>query len=306
MSFNGTMVGVDSGKVVLRNESGSLIAASLDAIPTTPFVMTLMISAAPEAASLQINGVTVLQLDGLPSPASSSFVLGGGDAWPADVAEIIVHASALPPLHRRFAERVLLGKWLGSGPLIGDVDGDTLPDWWEHEACSDASLADASDDSDWDGISNKSAYLEKRPGFVWRDADDDGMHDAWESLQGLDPQINDAEADPDADDISNAMEHALLTSPRSVESNDPWSIANALTDPVPSIRLRLRASQRSWARRARWESSSSLEPGTWSWVPLGEVMSRGAGATAIEETGLYPSEETGQNRSLIRLKLLDE
>jgi hypothetical protein len=306
MSFNGTMVGVDSGKVVLRNESGSLIAASLDAIPTTPFVMTLMISAAPEAASLQINGVTVLQLDGLPSPASSSFVLGGGDAWPADVAEIIVHASALPPLHRRFAERVLLGKWLGSGPLIGDVDGDTLPDWWEHEACSDASLADASDDSDWDGISNKSAYLEKRPGFVWRDADDDGMHDAWESLQGLDPQINDAEADPDADDISNAMEHALLTSPRSVESNDPWSIANALTDPVPSIRLRLRASQRSWARRARWESSSSLEPGTWSWVPLGEVMSRGAGATAIEETGLYPSEESGQNRSLIRLKLLDE
>jgi hypothetical protein len=148
--------------------------------------------------------------------------------------------------------------------------------------------------------------LEKLPGFVWRDGDDDGMHDAWESLQGLDPLINDSEADPDADDISNAMEHALLTSPRSVESNDPWSIANALTDPVPSIRLRLRASQRSWARRARWESSSSLEPGTWSWVPLGEVMSRGAGATAIEETGLYPSEESGQNRSLIRLKLLDE
>jgi hypothetical protein len=307
MSFSGVVIGIETGTFVLRHENGALITRSTTTVPTTPFILTWAVSAAAEPASLHFNGTTIAEVNGLAPLTSSILSLGGVNAWPADVAEVIIHAGLLLPVHRRFVERVLQGKWLGTGPLSADSDGDTLPDWWEHEACSNAAVADATDDADWDGIPNSEAFLANRPGFVWMDGDSDGMHDAWEILYGLDSSINDAEQDIDGDDISNALEYALLTSPLSLEATEPWSISNATNSEVQTILLQLRSSQRSWARRTRWESSLSLAPDTWTWLPPGTIVGRGPGATSLEETILSTSPNgEGNNRSLVRLKLLNE
>jgi hypothetical protein len=307
MAFSGIVIGIENGAFVLRYTNGEMVTRSTTAAPTTPFILTWVFAAGAETASLHLNGTTIAEVNGLPPVTSSILSLGGSNAWPADVAEVIIHSSALLPLHRRFAERVLQGKWLGSGPLSVDTDRDTLPDWWEHEACSNATVADATDDADWDSITNSQAFLADRPGFVWMDGDNDEMHDAWEILQNLDTSINDAEQDIDGDDISNALEYALLTSPRVVESTEPWSISKATTGEVQTILLQLRSSQRSWARRARWESSLTLAADTWTWLPPGTVVGRGPGATSLEETILSTSPNgEGNNRSLVRLKLLSE
>lgn len=307
MAFSGVVIGIETGTFVLRSDNGEVVTRSTTAVPATPFILTWVFAAGAGPATLHLNGTTIAEVNGLAPPTSSIFSLGGVNAWPADVAEVIIHASALLPLHRRFAERVLEGKWLGTGPLSADTDKDTLPDWWEHEACSNAAVADATDDADWDSITNSEAFLANRPGFVWIDGDNDGMHDAWEILHGLDTSINEAEQDIDGDDISNALEHALLTSPRIVETTEPWSISQVTTSEALTILLQLRSSQRSWANRARWESSLSLAPDTWKWLAPGTIVGRGPGATSLEETILSTSSnEGGANRSLVRLKLLEE
>jgi len=305
-SLGPVLIGVDSGRAVLRNESGSISVTAATALPSTPFVLSCVITAATGECFVQIDGVVVaasveLGLDSSANPLT----LGGPGAWPADVAEVLIHAGSLAPLKRRFAERVLRGKWLGTGPLAGDSDGDGLPDWWEHEACTDPAVPDAGQDADWDGITNLAAHQSGSPGFVWLDLDADSMHDGWERLHGLDAGRDDGAEDPDSDGVTNALEHTLLSPPFGFDAADSWLRLDMPSGETPGFRVFSKASQRSWAKRARLETTSSLQPESWRWLPPGVVSGRAPGALALEQTSLEP-DLPGTTRRFLYLRLFVE
>lgn len=305
-SHGGLAVAVENGFLVLQDQSGSLTATSGTPHPNDPFILTVVADPTADSAQLFVNGNAVVQLTGLAAPASARFQLGGTNPWPCDVAEVILHAGTLSPLDRRFIDLLLEGKWLGSGRLAADTDGDLLPDWWEYQACSNPKLADADQDADWNGETNLAAFQAGRPGFVWRDADADGMHDDWEVVHNLDPQTNDTELDPDHDGLSNILEFALLTLPEVFDGAGAWRIEVNRGETTSSITLHLRSSQRSWAQRARWQSNPGLDAGAWSWLTPGTIVESLPGAVSIEDVILTQDLANGDSRALLRLRLLSE
>ncbi|MFN0128172.1 MAG: right-handed parallel beta-helix repeat-containing protein [Verrucomicrobiales bacterium] len=305
-SYGDLAVAVENGFLVLQNQNGSLPATSTTPLPNAPFIVTMVAGPTTESAQLFVNGKAVVQLTGLAMPTSAPFQLGGTNPWPCDVAEVILHAGTLSPLDRRFADLLLEANWLGTGRLTADTDGDLLPDWWEHQACSNPKLADAEQDSDWNGESNLDAFQAGRPGFVWRDADADGMHDDWEVVHNLDPQLNDAELDPDHDGLSNDLEFALLTLPETFDGSGSWGIDVSQSEPASYITLHLRTNQRSWAQRARWQANPGLDAGAWFWLPPGTVVKSLPGAVSLEDLILTPDLADGDSRALLRLRLLSE
>jgi len=306
LSYGDLRVGVQGSHFAVRNATGSVAAVTTAVVPATPFILTCVATTPAEPARLFLNGLLAAEIHNLLAPAANPLVLGGANAYPGDVGEVILHRGVLPPLDRRFNELILLAKWTGTGRHAGDTDGDGLPDWWEHQACSDPLVPDAENDSDWNGETNLAAYQAGRPGFVWVDDDGDTMHDHWERLHGLDPLTADGDEDADQDGLSNALEHAMLTLPTTFDSTETWSIALADTEGPQPVTLHLRTSQRSWARRARWESTLTLQPGAWSWLPPGITVDTQPGALAIEDLVLSDRTPAAPNRALVRLGLLDE
>ena len=133
---------------------------------------------------------------------------------------------------------------MGAGntsPFIADVDGDTLPDWWETLHGFDAGDPDGMNgawgDADSDGLNNRAEYL---AGTDPRNFDTDGngvgdydsldvsgatfgelysdgdqMDDAWEALypEALSPLLHDGTLDPDVDGWDNFSEFMARTDP---------------------------------------------------------------------------------------------
>jgi hypothetical protein len=302
LTWGDILVGVHAGKIVARNATGSLSATSANPVPTEPFILNLQ-AAVPEASvTLRINGTIVASLDGLGAAADRRVELGGADAWPADVAEVVVHAGLLSPLDRRFVERVLQGKWLRSGPLMNDSDADGLATWWEQEAGTDPAVADADGDSDWDGISNFATYQSGSPGFIWEDLDRDGMHDGWERSHQLDPAVDDGELDPDLDGLPNAIEHALLLPPRTFTPSEAWLSMTPSSAETPRFELLIRNSIRSWAAHPFWETTSGGENAPWIRAAPSTVVGRTAGSVLLEKTELMLDPSTN-TRLFLRVRL---
>lgn len=302
-SFGDLVVGAELGRLVLRNQDGSLSATATATLPAGPFILTCLTGSDSEPARLFVNGTAVLELTGITTSSPSHFTLGGSDPYPADIGEVILHAGPLSPLDRRFVDLVLQAKWLGAGRLTADSDGDSLPDWWEFQACSNPHIADAELDSDWDGENNLAAFEAGRPGFVWSDTDTDGMHDAWETLHDLDPESDDSGLDPDEDGLPNALEFALLTDPRAFDGIDAWGITETPDANPFTLILHLRVHQRSWAYRPHWTATTSLAPEPWSWLPPATIAETAA-SVAVEHI-LIPLDETnGASRRFFRLGLL--
>jgi len=296
------VVGVEDNRLVLENANGSLKATAAAALPGEPFILTCAASHAAAHVSLFVNGMAAVSLEGLVTPLNNTLAFGGASAWRADVMEVLVHAGTLAPIDRRFLDRVLQGKWLGGGPLMADADGDSLPDWWEHEALSDPTTPDADQDSDWDGALNSAAFQAGRPGFVWRDEDDDRLHDGWEVANALDPTRADADEDPDGDWLTNGLEHALQLPPRAFNQGDAW----LTIDPVAGIRLRHHASQKSWLSRPQLELNAEVRTDGWSAAPAPTRVGRFAQALAVEETVLSLTAPPAPGQQFIRMRLVTE
>ncbi len=95
-----------------------------------------------------------------------------------------------------------------------DTDNDGLPDLWEEENGLIATINDADDDSDSDGLTNIDEFnLGTFPGKI--DSDGDGLSDFWEVEYGLDPLIcvayEDSEGDFDIDGVDLALFLQLFT-----------------------------------------------------------------------------------------------
>lgn len=299
-------VGVQDNRLVLAAASATLTATASDPLPAQPFVLSCVTSLATARTTLFVDGKEAVSLDNSVPPLNDPLVFGGETAWPADLAEVMVHAGGLAPIDRRAVERVLQGKWMQTGSMAADTDGDGLPDWWEFAAASDAATPDDTEDADWDGTSNRDAFLAARPGFVWLDVDDDAMHDGWEATHGLDPTRNDADEDPDGDGLTNGMEHALLLPPRAFDPVDAWLLLEPPAVDPRAILLRSQANQRSWLRRPHLESTTSFSADAWDLTPAPVTVGRRPGAVSIEETRLSFLTRAARRRQFFRLRLLSE
>jgi hypothetical protein len=300
------VVGVRDNRLVLENSDGSRTATAAATLPDQPFILSCVASHGAAQATLFVNGMASVSLQNVGTPLNNTLIFGGTNAWPAEVAEIIVHAETLAPIDRRFLERVLQAKWLGTGPLVVDSDGDALPDWWEHEALSDPAVPDAQLDSDWDGSLNLDSFQTGRPGFVWLDEDRDHMHDGWELAHGLDASRADAHEDPDSDGLVNGLEHALLLPPRVFTPGDAWFTMEPTSSGGTGFFLRNQASQRSWLSRPQFQLNSELLPDGWIPAPAPAIVGRRANALAIEETVLTPDAVAPLGRQFIRMQLVNE
>jgi len=305
-SWGDLTVGVQGDRLVLANANGTLTATAPDPLPAQPFVLSLVATQSPARTSLFIDGKPAVSLDDAPPPLNDRLVFGGEAPWEGDLAEVVVLAGILTSVDRRAWERVLHGKWLKTGPMAGDTDGDGLPDWWEFAAASDPSTPDDTEDADWDGTSNRDAFEAGRPGFIWIDVDADAMHDAWETVQGLDPSRADADEDPDGDGLPNGMEHALLLPPKIFDTGDVWLALEPAMDSESSVVLRSQASQRSWLRWPSLELATALSGDAWLPAPAPVTIGRRPGSLSLDETRIIPESPAARKRQFFRIRLTAE
>jgi len=119
---------------------------------------------------------------------------------------------------------------------FNDVDGDTLPDWWERAGGLDSTVYSTHDDADGDGVTNLQEFLiDTMP--TNEDTDSDGLIDGDE----VNSYITDPK-DPDSDDdqLTDGDEvHTYSTDPREPDSDedgltDGEEITAHATDPNES------------------------------------------------------------------------
>lgn len=101
----------------------------------------------------------------------------------------------------------------GTSPLLGDTDGDGMPDSWEvlyGLAANEAT--NTGTDADNDGLTNHEEYqIGTNP--ISADTDSDDMPDKYEVDIGLQPTVNDAGTDLDGDFLTNLQEYQLTSDP---------------------------------------------------------------------------------------------
>lgn len=121
----------------------------------------------------------------------------------------------------------------GSDP--DDLDGDGLPDAWEAQyGLSNLTFADASIDTDGDGLTNYEEFL-LGTDPTNEDADGDGMPDGWEISFGFDPlDAADAALDFDGDLASNLDEFMHGTDPTDAFST-PADLAVSMTVSLETV-----------------------------------------------------------------------
>lgn len=115
-----------------------------------------------------------------------------------------------------------------AAPIYGfeDLNIDGLPDWWEkmYTAGTNASITNATDDLDGDGLNNLTEYnLDLNP--LSSDSDGNG--------------VQDGDEDFDQDGLSNAGEQQANTNPALSDTDDDgmsdWEEVNSATDPTDYV-----------------------------------------------------------------------
>ncbi len=86
--------------------------------------------------------------------------------------------------------------------------GSTFPSW-----------VDLTDDSDGDGLSDRTEVLAEGSDPLSPDTDSDGMPDGWEVSFGFDPLTDDASGDPDGDSLTNVQEYLSQTNPNASDTD---------------------------------------------------------------------------------------
>lgn len=125
-------------------------------------------------------------------------------------------------------------------PLNGDTDGDGISDGWEvNYGLDPLNAADASQDADGDGVTNRSEFL-NRTDPRNADTDGDGMPDAWELNRGFNPlDAADAESDFDGDALSALSEFLHKTDPNNADTDgdgmpDGWEVTHGFAPLDPA------------------------------------------------------------------------
>lgn len=167
-----------------------------------------------------------------------------------------------------------------AGTDPGDADGDGMPDDWEAgNGLSSATYADASMDSDADGLTS---YEEFRLGTdpASDDSDGDGMPDGWEMAYGFDPlAAADAALDFDGDAATNRQEFDHGTDPVDAFST-PADLAVSKTVSLATV-----SAQTMYQYRL---TVSNLGPGLARGVTLTDNLPPGATVYTVVP-GLLPS-----------------
>jgi hypothetical protein len=167
--------------------------------------------------------------------------------WPVTLAPEGINSSSLPYISAN-QSAVVFRVWSTASPsnvlyqmtrtIAEDADTDGMPDYWEGaNSLFPTNPADASVDSDGDGLTNLQEYQYRcdpwevdtdfdgvsdpaevaagtNPAYAsWADDDDDGLQDPWERryFAGTASQVG--TGDPDHDGLDNAKEQLIGTAP---------------------------------------------------------------------------------------------
>jgi hypothetical protein len=126
----------------------------------------------------------------------------------------------------------------GTCPTNKFTDADSIPDGWEVvHGLDPLDPADASLDSDGDGLANYEEYTCRTDPFD-RDSDKDGYEDGWEVASGIFDPTDPADTgdDPDGDGLPNATEYVFGSKPDVVDSDNDGLSDGAETE-VPFVTL---------------------------------------------------------------------
>ncbi len=120
-------------------------------------------------------------------------------------------------------------------PLKWDTDNDTIPDGWEvSHGLDPRNSADASQDTDNDGLINSEEYLNNTNPYNV-DTDGDGYSDSWEVENGFNPtDQSDIDADTDGDGLTNINEFFLGTNRTAFDTDN-----DGLSDGIESTPMYL-------------------------------------------------------------------
>jgi subtilisin family serine protease/outer membrane protein assembly factor BamB len=118
--------------------------------------------------------------------------------------------------------------------LEGDRDGDTMPDWWErHHGLALTDAADALQDADGDGFSNRDESAQRTDPRS-ADSDNDGLTDGAERAAGSNPLSADTDADglSDADEVNKYRSSPLLRDSDGDQISDADEVNRYHTNPA--------------------------------------------------------------------------
>jgi len=155
-------------------------------------------------------------------------------------------------------EHDLDGEMRGASVDIGadeflDVDGDSLPDWWERKYFVNSTAATVSEDSDDDGLVNSNEYaVSTDPMGGWHDADGDVLSDDRETWLGTDPEYWDS----DGDGMGDGWEDAYGFDPAFPSAR----ATKAISSPCPTTTMTATTPRRCPARGSSWTIPARKTP----------------------------------------------
>ena len=201
-------------------------------------VLTVLYDHNEKRASIYLNGEFQKSRIGEILPAGRELWLGRiqgmSDVSEFDLLEFMAFSEYLNPTKRYPLEQMLMGKYLGEGPMADDGNDDGVPDWFGF--LYPESLMNLADDTDGDGLTSLQE-AECRTNPLVADSDGDGVDDRQELILPSHPWLREPhDQDGDGDGLTFFDELGLGTDPGQIDTDgdgiDDGAEMTAGTDPL--------------------------------------------------------------------------